>query len=128
MVEATVVAPRARMGIRGALAADKALTAQGEGFALATSRVPIKSSPSFSNMFRKDAKLAALNHRSLVENIGCNVLDLPAKAQKLILPLERQCAFATGKVVHSSAADLAFDRVVAIQHREFEHHSLLVVT
>jgi hypothetical protein len=56
------------------------------------------------------------------------VLDALAKAQELRLPVSRQSTFATSNVVHSRSADLTFDRLVAIQHGEFEHHPLVVVT
>src|ERR1700737_720515 len=83
---------------------------------------------SFSNMLRKDAKHGAPKDRPLVENSGCNVLYSLSKVQELGLPVSWERALATSEVVHSSAADLTFDRLAAIQHREFEGHPLVVVT
>src|SRR4030088_2323195 len=87
-----------------------------------------KANRSFSNMFPKDADHGALKDRLLFENGGCNVLDSLSKAQELRLPFGGECAFATSQVVHSSAADPTFDRLAAVQHREFEGHPLVVVT
>src|SRR5260370_14198468 len=79
-------------------------------------------------MFRKDAEHRAFKAPLLVEKSICNVFDAVAKAQELRLPVSRHCAFATSNFVHSRTADLTFDRLVVIQHGEFEHHPIIVVT
>jgi hypothetical protein len=79
-------------------------------------------------MFPKDAEHIALSDGRLVENSRCGVLHPLAKAQELRVPLGWKRAFDTSEVIHGSAADLTFDCLVTIKHRESKCHPVVVVT
>jgi hypothetical protein len=80
-----------------------------------------------SNILCKNANNPTRNDGAGIEFCGCNAFDRFTKVQKLRLSFGKDRASSTRKIVHRRGADLTLDRIVTVQHRKSERHSLYIV-